>query len=441
MKNPVSVEEIYRLFKKYHKVCTDTRKIEQGSIFFALKGENFDANDFALEAIEKGCSCAVVDNPSLSGKEGCLYVENTLQTLQKLAVMYRKEMMIPVIGITGTNGKTTTKELIRSVLSVRYKTYATEGNLNNHIGVPLTLLSMPQDTEIAIIEMGANHPGEIAQLCRIALPVFGLITNIGEAHLEGFGSFAKIVETKIALYEFLRKVHGKAFVNAQNNILMHASSSLDRYCYGSKADIFLQMTATETDQLNLSCCLCGPASTPTLTEIKTHLVGSYNLENVAAAACVGRYFGLNDSEIKKGIQMYEPNNMRSQCIKTLSNQIIADTYNANPTSMKASLDNFCRLNTTGIRTVILGDMLELGTASRHEHQKIVDMLKSSNIMKVFLVGNNFSKTDNPKDYKVFANVEKLLAALEKDPVQNHCILIKGSHGIHLEKAVEYFKSY
>lgn len=441
MKTAVSAEKVYRLYLQCGKVSTDTRKIEPGSIFFALKGENFDANEFAAQALENGCSYAVVDNPRFANLENCILVENCLETLQKTAVMYRKEMMIPVIGITGTNGKTTTKELLRSVLSVRYKTYATQGNLNNHIGVPLTLLGMPRDTEIAIIEMGANHPGEIAQLCRIALPIFGLITNIGEAHLEGFGSLAKIIETKTALYEFLKKVHGKAFVNAQNSILMGASENLDRYCYGNKQDIFLQMTPSDNNQINLSCCLHGPVSAPTLTEIKTHLIGNYNLENVAAAACVGRYFGLNDAEIKKGIQAYEPTNMRSQSIKTLTNMIVADAYNANPTSMKAALENFSLLSASGIKTVILGDMLELGNASKVEHQKIVDMLKSSNIMKVFLVGSNFAKTDCPKEYKTFSNVEKLLDHFEKEPLQNHCILIKGSHGIRLDKAVEYFKTH
>lgn len=381
----------------------------------------------------------MVDNPQYARGAGCLLVRNCLETLQQMAVMYRKEMMIPVIGITGTNGKTTTKELIRSVLGVRYKTHATEGNLNNHIGVPLTLLSMPEDTQIAIIEMGANHPGEIAQLCRIALPVFGLITNIGQAHLEGFGSFAKIVETKIALYAFLRKVHGKAFVNSSNPILMNNSASLERFCYGEKSDVFLQMTPIENDQINLSCCLHGPVSAPKFTEIKTRLTGRYNWENVAAAACVGRYFGLNDTEIQKGIESYVPSNLRSQSIKTGSNLIVADTYNANPTSMKAAIDNFISLHAAGIKTVILGDMLELGQASTEEHQKIVQLLKDSHIPSAYLIGSHFARTDFPKEYKSFPQVDKFLSFLEENPIRSHCILIKGSHSIHLEKVVDFFK--
>lgn len=438
MKAVYKAEEIFRLFLKYRHVCTDTRNIIPQSIFFALKGENFDANTFAAQALEKGCSYAVVDNPKYAG-ENCLLVENSLDTLRKIAVMYRKSLMIPVIGITGTNGKTTTKELVRSVLSVRFKTYATQGNLNNHIGVPLSLLSIPSDAETAIIEMGANHPGEIAGLCRIALPTYGIITNVGKAHLEGFGTFENILNTKTALYEFLRKVDGKAFVSRNNTLLMKASENMERYCYGTASDNFLQMTQIENRQNCLSCCLHSSATSLGNVEIHTHLVGNYNLENVAAAACAGRYFGLNNQEIREGIENYRPSNLRSQSIKTGSNTLIADTYNANPTSMQAALDNFASLQVSEKKMVILGDMLELGKASAEEHQNIVDKIAATGIPQAILVGNCFAKTKYPKHFQCFSDVDQLIEFLRKNPLYNSCLLIKGSHGIHLEKAVAFLQ--
>lgn len=439
MKELHSAEEIFRIFLKHRRICTDTRHIVPGSIFFALKGENFDANTFAADAIEKGCTCAVIDNPKYAGKN-CLLVENSLDTLRQIAVMYRKSLMIPVIGITGTNGKTTTKELVRSVLSVRFKTYATEGNLNNHIGVPLSLLSIPAEAEIAIIEMGANHPGEIAELCRIALPTYGIITNVGKAHLEGFGTFENILKTKTALYEFLRKVDGKAFVSRNNTLLMKASETIERYCYGTSPDNFLQMTPLESRGSCLCCCLHSSATSVGNVEVHTHLVGSYNLENVAAAACAGRYFGLNDSEIREGIENYKPSNLRSQSIKAGSNTLIADTYNANPTSMEAALDNFFHLQASDKKAVILGDMLELGKASDEEHQNIVNRLVAIHIPEAFIVGKCFAKTKYPEHFHSFADVDQLIAFLQKNPLANRCILIKGSHGIHLEKAVVFMQT-
>ena len=440
MKAKSSAEDIYSLYKKCRSVCTDTRQIRPGSLFFALKGENFDANTFAKEALEKGCSYAVVDNPKYADDEKIFLVEDCLQCLQKVAVLYRKDMIIPVIGVTGTNGKTTTKELLRSVLGQRYRVYATEGNLNNHIGVPLSLLSMPSDTEIAIIEMGASHPGEIAQLCRIALPTFGIITNIGEAHLEGFGNFATIAETKLALYRFLERIHGKAFVNASDPLLMSHSTELERFCYGTPDNVFLQMTPMEGDKIHLFCCLHGPSSAPNLTEIRTKLTGGYNLDNVAAAACAGRYFGLNDREIQDGIMEYQPANLRSQCIQCGSNLIIADAYNANPSSMKAAIENFSSLPSQGTKLAILGEMLELGKASKDEHQKITDLLQHQRIPEVFLVGGGFAKTPKQTGYKLFAQVDELIEYLKQNPIGHHCILIKGSHGVHLEKVVDFFKS-
>lgn len=434
-----SAEEVYELYKKHRTVCTDTRKIVPGSIFFALKGDNFDANTFAEEALEKGCAYAVVDNPQYAKKEGCILVDDVLKTLQKTAVLHRRQRMIPFIGITGTNGKTTTKELVKSVLSVRHKVYATEGNLNNHIGVPLTILSMPQDTEIAIIEMGANHPGEIAELCRIALPTFGLITNIGQAHLEGFGSFANIVKTKTALYDFVEKVHGKVFVNADNPILMNASCNVERFCYGSRENVFLRMTHLEEEQVKYTCCLHGTPSAPNLTKIESNLIGRYNLENLAAAACVGRYFSLNDQEIREGLNRYEPTNYRSQGIQLNTNVVIADTYNANPTSMEAALVNFAEMHFSAAKLPILGDMLELGSASKEEHQKVVNLLQKLKFDTAYLVGANFAKTDRPQTYRSFSKVEDLNNFLAQNPLSMHCILVKGSHGIHLEKVIDMLK--
>ncbi len=431
-------EEIFHLYLKHRIICTDTRKIVPGSIFFALKGEHFDANTFAAEALSQGCAAAVVDNPEHAGKDRFL-VKDCLATLRGIAVMYRKSLMIPVIGITGTNGKTTTKELVRSVLSTRFRTYATQGNLNNHIGVPLTLLSIPSGTEIAIVEMGANHPGEIAGLCRIALPTYGIITNVGKAHLEGFGSFENIVKTKTALYDFLRKVNGKAFVSHRNTLLMEASMGMERYCYGDSPTAFLRMTGTESRQACLSCLLHGAAASMGTLEVHTRLVGAYNLENVAAAACAGRYFGLNDHEIREGIENYTPTNLRSQSIKAGSNTIIADTYNANPTSMEAAIENFANLPLADEKAVILGDMLELGKASDEEHRKVVEHLKGKNIRTAFLVGRCFSRIKQPQGFLCFADVDKLIAHLQRHPMANHGILVKGSHGIHLEKVLEFLQ--
>ena len=434
-----SAEEVYELYRKHRTVCTDTRKIVPGSIFFALKGDNFDANAFAAEALEKGCAFAVVDNPKYAKGEGCILVDDVLKTLQKTAVLHRRRSMIPFIGITGTNGKTTTKELVKSVLGVRYKVYATEGNLNNHIGVPLTILAMPQDTEIAVIEMGANHPGEIAELCRIALPTFGLITNIGQAHLEGFGSFANIVNTKTALYEFVKKVHGKVFVNADNSILMNASCDVERFCYGSRENVFLRMTHLEEEQVKYTCCLHGTPSAPNITKIESNLIGKYNLENLAAAACVGRYFSLNDQEIKEGLDRYQPTNYRSQGIQVGKNVIIADAYNANPTSMEAALENFAEMHFSATKLPILGDMLELGSVSKEEHQKVVDLLQKLKFDTVYLVGENFAKTNRPQNYRSFAKAEDLNDFLSENPLNMHCLLVKGSHGVHLEKVIDMLK--
>lgn len=432
-----SDKEIFDLFLKHRQICTDTRKIVPGSIFFALKGENFDANTFARDAIAKGCAYAVVDNAVHAG-ENCLLVKDSLETLRNIALMYRQSLDIPVIGITGTNGKTTTKELVRSVLSVKFRVYATQGNLNNHIGVPLSLLSIPEGTQIAIIEMGANHPGEIAELCKISLPTYGIITNVGKAHLEGFGSFENIVKTKTALYEAVRQNRGKVFVSEKSRILMNASQGMDRFLYGESTEVYLRMSQVENQGTYLSCLLHAERGAAKI-EVHTHLVGFYNIENVSAAACAGRHFGMNDEEIKQGIEGYVPTNLRSQSIQAGGNTLIADTYNANPTSMEAAIGNFAALTFQGEKTAILGDMLELGNASDTEHQQVVGLLKRHRIPNAFLVGGCFAKTERPENFRSFLSVDELLEYLRQHPLRQHCVLIKGSHGIHLEKAVEFLQ--
>lgn len=437
MKPFTSDQEIFNLYLQHRQICTDTRKIVPGSIFFALKGENFDANAFAADALAKGCALAVVDEADYAG-ENCLLVKDCLETLRQIAVMYRKSLDIPVIGITGTNGKTTTKELVRSVLSVKFKVFATQGNLNNHIGVPLSLLSIPAGTQIAIIEMGANHPGEIADLCQISLPDYGIITNVGKAHLEGFGSFENIVKTKTALYEAVRQNHGKVFVSEKSRILMNASQGMERFLYGESSGIFLQITPLASPDACLSCLLHA-AQGPQKSEIHSHLVGFYNIENVSAAACAGRYFGLSDAEIKQGLENYVPTNLRSQSIQAGGNTIIADTYNANPTSMEAAIGNFAALASKHKKIAILGDMLELGDASQAEHRHVVELLQEHRILKAFLVGGCFAKTDRPQDFICFDTVDELIAFLRQHPIQDSSVLVKGSHGIHLEKAVEFLQ--
>ena len=437
MKPFTSDQEIFNLYLQHRQICTDTRKIVPGSIFFALKGENFDANAFAADALAKGCALAVVDEADYAG-ENCLLVKDCLETLRQIAVMYRKSLDIPVIGITGTNGKTTTKELVRSVLSVKFKVFATQGNLNNHIGVPLSLLSIPAGTQIAIIEMGANHPGEIADLCQISLPDYGIITNVGKAHLEGFGSFENIVKTKTALYEAVRQNHGKVFVSEKSRILMNASQGMERFLYGESSGIFLQITPLASPDACLSCLLHA-AQGPQKSEIHSHLVGFYNIENVSAAACAGRYFGLSDAEIKQGLENYVPTNLRSQSIPAGGNTIIADTYNANPTSMEAAIGNFAALASKHKKIAILGDMLELGDASQAEHRHVVELLQEHRILKAFLVGGCFAKTDRPQDFICFDTVDELIAFLRQHPIQDSSVLVKGSHGIHLEKAVEFLQ--
>lgn len=417
---------IYDYFSKSYKISTDSRLIEPAAVFFALKGERFDGNDFALEVAEKGvASLVVADRQSLPDHPRILKVNDSLEALQSLAQYHRLQMkQLKVLAITGTNGKTTTKELVSAVLSKKYKTIYTQGNFNNHIGVPLTLLRITPETEFAVVEMGANHPGEIKTLANLACPDYGIITNIGKAHLEGFGSFEGVIKTKNELYDNLKVNHKTAFVNGGNALLTDLAQSLDHTTYGSE---------------NADCIVKPKSCDPYLSvvwnglTIQTHLVGSYNFENVAAAIAVGQYFGVDETAIKEALENYQPTNSRSQVIEG-KNRIIMDAYNANPTSMTASVKNFRSISGDNA-LLILGDMRELGDASEQEHKAILQLLKDSGFKKAFLVGPCFSRYNDNPDYITFANVDDLAAYLEEHPVEHHTILVKGSRGIQLEKAL------
>ncbi len=427
----MNIQDLYQVFKNHPVISTDSRNIPAGCIFFALKGQNFDGNRFAAESLEKGAACAVVDDPQLADRPGFFRVENVLESLQKLANYHRKKLNIPVLAITGTNGKTTTKELISAVLRRSYKITATQGNLNNHIGVPITLLQMTRETELAVIEMGANHPGEIAELCRIAEPNYGIITNIGKAHLEGFGSFEGVIRTKSELYDFLRQHGGKCFLNADNEILLQQATGLDKLTYGTTPEADLQGFPEESSWYLTVRVLFSKG----WLYLKSKLIGNYNFENILAAARIGMHFDIDPTEIRKAIESYEPGNNRSQLISKGSNQIIMDAYNANPTSMTASIRNFMQIRFPR-KTLILGDMLELGNLSAEEHQKIVDLIRTDHFDHVFLVGQNFSRTQAGSALK-FDTTELLADYLGKqDPITENLILVKGSRGISLEKIIE-----
>ena len=429
--------QLYSVFQKHPLICTDSRNCPVGSIFFALKGDNFNANAFALSALEKGCAYAVVDEAEYAIDDRFILVENVLKSLQELATYHRKQLGTIIIGITGTNGKTTTKELIASVLSEKFNILFTQGNLNNHIGVPLTLLKLKPEHELAVVEMGANHPGDIKELAEIALPDYGIITNVGKAHLEGFGSFEGVMKTKAELYDFIYQSGKNIFLNADNPYLLEmARNSL----------IFEKMIpvtySLDTKALNVSSngkiTDCSPflemnckTSAENFT-IKTQLIGSYNAENVLAAVTIGHFFGMTDAQIKAGLVKYTPTNNRSQLTLTERNELVVDAYNANPTSMQAAILNFAQMNVEA-KTLILGDMLELGEQSEAEHQSVVDLLQQNGFSTILLVGKDFMKTANK--YTCFEKVEDLAEWLEDHPIKNQIILIKGSRGIKLEKVL------
>ena len=433
------MEQLYSLFLQHPVICTDSRNCSKGSIFFALRGENFNANAFAYKALENGCSYAIVDEKEFALDSRYILVDDVLTTLQQLATYHRKKLGTTIIGITGTNGKTTTKELIASVLEEKFNVLYTQGNLNNHIGVPLTLLQLNAEHEIAVVEMGANHQGEIGILCNIAFPDFGIITNVGKAHLEGFGSFEGIKKTKAELYHHIFAHGQKIFINHSNPHLLEMASlagfkSKDRiYEYSLSAgmqeiDVFGE-TVSCSPFLKMSCLL----QLKHKLEINTKLIGIYNAENVLAAVAIGNYFGVDTIAIKRGLEKYEPNNNRSQLTVTANNKLVVDAYNANPTSMKAAIINFAQMQVEN-KALILGDMLELGEQSAEEHQQIINLLQSNQLKEVILIGNEFGKTEN--SYLCFQRVEEVIKHLNKYPFHDYYILIKGSRGIRLEKVIE-----
>jgi len=395
-------------------VSTDTRNLPAGCVFFALHGANFDGNKFAKQALEQGASLAVIDNPEYALPEGTLLVENTLLALQDLARAWRRELGLPIIGITGTNGKTTTKELSATVLSTKYNLHYTQGNLNNQIGVPLTLLQITRAHEMAIVEMGASHPGDIKELVEIAEPNFGLITNVGCAHLEGFGSFEGVQRTKQELYDYLLVHNGTIFRNADNPYLAQMENHATQ----------LYTTLHNSTQLYTTLHHATQLYTTGSMPSGTHLVGEYNAENVSAAICVGEHFGISRQQALDAIRQYVPTNNRSQAMQTASNQLIVDAYNANPTSMQAAINAFKG------DTYILGAMRELGEYSHLEHQNIVNMLAERKADTVFLVGEEYRQTTSP--YPIFDRVEDLHKYLDEHPLKDRNILLKGSRSTKME---------
>ncbi|MBL7968006.1 MAG: UDP-N-acetylmuramoyl-tripeptide--D-alanyl-D-alanine ligase [Prolixibacteraceae bacterium] len=426
----MNIENLYSIFLNHPTVTTDSRNIPTDSIFFALKGETFNGNAYAKEALSKGAAFAVIDETVYATDDRFILVDNVLLCLQQLARYHRDQLGLTILAITGTNGKTTTKELVAAVLSCKFKVNYTQGNLNNHIGVPLTLLSMNMETEIGVVEMGANHPGEIASLCQIANPDFGIITNIGKAHLEGFGSFEGVIKTKSELYNFLKLKNAKCFINADNPILMKQAEGLEQIPYGHSTSYFMAGELASTENYLVVKALFQPG----WLYLKSKLVGDYNFENLLAAACVGKYFEVDPLKIQEALSDYTPSNNRSQLIKTDKNTIIMDAYNANPTSMMAALVNFANIKNDQ-KCLILGDMLELGEVSDAEHQKIVDFIDEQNFNEVFLVGPKFGITKGQKEKKKFDQVELLSNYLKTQPIENKLVLIKGSRGIHLEKVL------
>jgi len=425
----ISIEELYSIFLKHRIVSTDSRQIVPGCLFFALKGDNFDGNKYTKVALDAGAAFSVIDDLSYDGEQ-TLLVNDVLEALQLLAQKHRRKYNIPVLAITGSNGKTTTKELINAVLSQQYYVTATKGNLNNHIGVPLTLLGISDETQIAIIEMGANHQGEIAQLCTLAEPTHGLITNIGKAHLGGFGGYEGVIKAKSELYKWLRSSGGEVFVNGGNPLLVELSTGIKRTLYGSQEGGFsLGKVGENTKMLSIDWI-----NGDNTISLETNLVGNYNFENVMAAICVGSYFKVPSGKVKAAINSYLPSNSRSQAMKTAHNSIILDAYNANPTSMQLAIENFRQVKALH-KIVILGDMLELGDESLAEHLAVVNLVDNSAFDNVILVGPDFKKVAEEK-FICFTTSDEARDWLIKQQLQNYTILVKGSRGIKMEKVLE-----
>lgn len=423
------IEDIYQCFLQCESISTDTRKIEPNSLFIALKGENFDANTFAEEALKKGALFVIIDDKKFyTDEDKMLLVKDSLQTLQELAKYHRNQLGLPIVALTGSNGKTTTKELINSVLSMKYNTKATIGNLNNHIGVPLTLLSFDENTDIGIVEMGANHQKEIEMLCEIAQPDYGYITNFGKAHLDGFGGFEGVIKGKSELYSYLRKNDKTAFINNDDSLQVEKGANIESFTFGLKNKSNITIKSVEAN----------PMVKISFNEeqINSHLIGIYNANNINAAITIGKYFNISDNDIKKAIENYQPNNNRSQLIEKNNNKIILDAYNANPSSMQAAISNFLQLD-TGNKIAILGDMFELGKESLAEHKKIVEILNKEPSVRTYFIGKDFyTNKINSSHLSFFETFSNFAENYKSEVIESKTILIKGSRGMALEKTLD-----
>lgn len=434
-----NIETLYQHYLTHRIISTDTRSITKGCLFFALKGEHFDANTFAAQALEQGAAYAIIDNPQYQVNEQCILVNDVLTALQELSKHHRQQLNIPVIGLTGSNGKTTTKELINAVLSQGYKTFATKGNLNNHIGVPLSLLSIQDDIEIAVIEMGANHQKEIEFLCTLSQPTHGLITNVGMAHLDGFGGFEGVKKGKAELYAWLKQHNGYAFINHSNPYLMEMSTvaALDHIVYygiedasgtdyavsGSliKADPFIELNWTGQSETRKE-----------IHSANANLTGAYNFENILAAICIGQFFDLNPTQINNGLSGYFPSNNRSQLTKTESNTVICDFYNANPSSMSAALTNLSGLSAAR-KVAIIGDMFELGAESLEQHDLIAEKAASLGLETLVFIGKDFYTYKDKYKGHFFNSPQEAGSFLQEHPIKDSLVLLKGSRGMALEQ--------
>ena len=426
----MNLSALYQIFLDCQLVTTDSRNCPEGSLFIALKGESFNGNAFAGKALETGCAYAIIDEPeyAVEGDQRYILVDNCLQTLQQLANYHRRQLGTRVIGITGTNGKTTTKELISAVLSQSHNILYTLGNLNNHIGVPSTLLRLKAEHDLAVIEMGANHPGEIKFLSEIAEPDCGIITNVGKAHLEGFGSFEGVIKTKGELYDFLRKKEGSTvFIHHDNAYLMNIAGGLNLIPYGTEDDLYVNGRITGNSPYLTFEWKAGKAGET--YQVQTQLIGEYNFPNALAAITIGLFFGVEAAKINEALAGYTPQNNRSQLKKTNDNTLIIDAYNANPTSMMAALQNFRNMEVPH-KMLLLGDMRELGAESAAEHQKIADYIKEC------LVGEQFAAAEH--SFKTYPNVQEVIKELETNKPKGYTILIKGSNGIKLSSTVDHF---
>ena len=425
-------EEIENLYTRYSAngvVSTDTRKIAPGSMFFALKGDKYNANAFAGEALEKGARWTVIDEPGYRKDDRYIVVADVLATLQQLARFHRNQLKIPVIALTGSNGKTTTKELLQAVLSTKFRTLATKGNLNNHIGVPLTLLGIDASVEVAIVEMGANHPGEIELLCQLANPTHGLITNIGKAHIGTFGGYENIVKAKSELYDHLRKNKGVVFVNSLNPLLVRLTQSFENRIYYPGHGDFYHSELIGADPF-------VKVRADNKEEVQSQLIGSYNFENIACALCVGKYFGVDPLKANEAIAQYAPGNMRSQVVTSESNTIILDAYNANPSSMQAAIENMAAMKAPK-KVLILGDMFELEAEAEAEHQAIGKLIRQKGFEDVYLCGTLFKAAlREMPNAKYFTRKDELALELKQYPVKNATVLVKASRGIGLETIVD-----